>query len=63
MYVLNRVGGLLHFPISKDLLILVKGAREQYHADLEAKKKLQKKQKVSIKLKITQARNHKTCEL
>ena len=45
MDVLNRVCGLLHFPISKDLLILVKGAREQCHADLEAKKSCKRNRK------------------
>ena len=36
MDVLNRVGGLLHFPISKDLQISIKRASGRYHADLEA---------------------------
>ena len=35
---LNRVGGLLYFPISKDLQISIKGARDRYHAVLEAVK-------------------------
>ena len=36
MDVLNRVGGLLHFPISKDLQISIKRASGRHHAVLEA---------------------------
>lgn len=58
---LNRVGSLLHFPISKDLPIWVKRASDCFQAYLKVKKAAkqvdshQKAQDTSE----TQARNHK----
>ena len=34
---LNRVGGVLNFPIIQNLITQVKGARVKYMADLEEK--------------------------
>ena len=45
MDMLNGFGVLLHFQVSKDLLISVKEAREWYHGDLEAKKNCKRKGK------------------
>ena len=58
-------GGLLHFPMSKNFLISIKGTGDPYHADLEAKKAANKKESEQKAKNIsdTQDQNHKACEL
>ena len=41
---LNRVGGVLNFPITQNLITQVKGARAKYMADLEEKNRLRQKE-------------------
>ena len=50
---LNRVGGVLNFPIIQNLITQVKGARAKYMADLEEKNRL--RQEVEKRIKESQA--------
>lgn len=58
---LNRVGSLLHFPISKDLPIWVKRASDCFQAYLKVKKAAKQvdSQEKAQDTSETQARNHK----
>ena len=45
---LNRVGGVLNFPITQNLITQVKGARAKYMADLEEKNRLRQEEEKRI---------------
>ena len=46
---LNRVGGVLNFPITQNLITQVKGVRAKYMADLEEKNRLRQEEEKQIK--------------
>ena len=58
---LRRVGGVVNFKFTKELIDEVKGARSKYMADLEEKKALKEKERIRKKVEVA-ASAHETEE-